>query len=163
LVTGLSCKSDGHSFSAHAESGQKHLRNVRVWHDYQDVWPPCLLNRQVEPLSTFSPSQLCNDGTADKNGTRSSTYSAHHDELTQAQHEQQSATPDAANKQDKCCGAHLNLAEVLAAHRRRGHLLTAADTHVLIACHASADTGLLHTPGELLGRGRAIVIAGGGI
>ncbi len=73
-------------------------------------------------------------------------------------------TEKAANKQDKSCGAYLNLAKVLAADGRRGHLLTAADAHVLIACHASADTGLLlHSPGELLGWGRAIVVAGGGI
>ena len=171
-MTGLSCKSDGHLFSAHAASGQEHLRDMQVWHDYQDVWPPCLLNRQIEPLFTFSPSQLCNDGTADKNGTRFSTYSAQHAVLTQAQHEclcQHTMRTTMQNlmqptSKDKSCGTHLNLAEVLAADRRRGHLLTAADAHVLIACHASADTGLLlHSPGELLRRGRAVVVAGGGI
>ena len=34
-------------FSAHATSGQEHLRNVQVWHDCRVFRPPSLLNRQI--------------------------------------------------------------------------------------------------------------------
>ena len=69
-------------FSAHA-SGQEHLRNVQVWHGCQVFRPPSLLNRQI--LFDFFLS-WCHAGTADKNGTCSSTDSAQQSVPTQAHH-----------------------------------------------------------------------------